>query len=37
MHHLFPKLPFYNYKKVFVESEKELESLGLPIITLGKD
>ena len=34
MHHLFPKLPFYKYKKVFVHKEDELSRLGLPIFTL---
>jgi len=34
MHHLFPKLPFYRYKKVFVHKEDELKKLGLPVITL---
>jgi len=31
MHHLFPKLPFYKYKKVFLEREQELIKLGLPV------
>ena len=34
MHHLFPKLPFYKYKKVFKEKEEELLKLGLPVYTL---
>jgi fatty acid desaturase len=34
MHHLFPRLPFYRYKKVFKEKEKELLKLGLPVYTL---
>lgn len=34
MHHLFPKLPFYKYKKVFLEREHELTKLGLPVFTI---
>tara|TARA_B100001250_G_C19807206_1_gene793944 strand:- start:2490 stop:3380 length:891 start_codon:yes stop_codon:yes gene_type:complete len=34
MHHLFPKLPFYRYKKVFIHKEDELKRLGLPILIL---
>ena len=37
IHHLFPRIPFYRYKKVFVASEKNLEKLGLPIFTIGKN
>tara|TARA_B100000927_G_scaffold284878_1_gene274313 strand:+ start:766 stop:1656 length:891 start_codon:yes stop_codon:yes gene_type:complete len=37
MHHLFPKLPFYKYKKVFSEKESELTNLGLPVFTIGKN
>ena len=31
IHHLFPAIPFYNYKKFFNKSEKELRGLGLPV------
>ena len=34
MHHLFPKLPFYKYKKVFLERERELTKLGLPVFII---
>ena len=34
MHHLFPRLPFYKYKKVFMDKEDELIRLGLPIFTI---
>ena len=34
MHHLFPRLPFYKYKKVFLEREHELIKLGLPVFTI---
>ena len=34
MHHLFPKLPFYKYKKVFMDKEDELIRLGLPIFII---
>ena len=37
MHHLFPKLPFYKYKKVFKEKEKQLVELGLPVFTLEEN
>ena len=35
VHHLFPAIPFYNYKKFFNQSEKELRSLGLPVLDLA--
>ncbi|MFQ3340096.1 MAG: hypothetical protein ACI9SS_000392 [Gammaproteobacteria bacterium] len=28
---------FYKYKKVFMASENNLEKLGLPIFTIGKN
>jgi len=34
MHHLFPRLPFYKYKKVFMDKENELIRLGLPVFTI---
>tara|TARA_B100001175_G_scaffold98286_1_gene83307 strand:+ start:2389 stop:3279 length:891 start_codon:yes stop_codon:yes gene_type:complete len=34
MHHLFPRLPFYKYKKVFMDKEDELIRLGLPIFII---
>ena len=35
VHHLFPAIPFYNYKKFFNQSEKELRSLALPVLDLA--
>jgi len=37
MHHLFPRLPFYKYKKVFLDKEAELVKLGLPVFTIEKN
>ncbi len=34
IHHLFPRLPFYKYKKVFMDKENELIRLGLPVFTI---
>jgi fatty acid desaturase len=31
---LFPAIPFYNYKKVFNKSEKELRELDLPVFDI---
>ena len=35
IHHLFPAVPFYHYKKVFNKSEKELRELGLPVFDIS--
>ena len=34
VHHLWPRVPFYRYGRVFYESREELESHGAEIVEL---
>ena len=36
IHHLFTAIPFYNYKKVFINTKKELKELGMPVFDVPK-
>ena len=36
IHHLFTAIPFYNYKKVFISTKKELKELGMPVFDVPK-
>lgn len=37
IHHLFPRIPFYNYRKLFEEIRPGMEERGAPIVDLQAD
>jgi fatty acid desaturase len=35
IHHLYPRIPFYDYPKVYVELEEEILGEGAKVVKLG--